>query len=262
MGTHPIFESDFDCLTDKSKEKAMFEARLEKGDILKKTMDALKDLIKEAVWDVSGQGLSLQSMDSSHVSLVQVTLWTEGFETFRCDKNLALGVNMDTMGKLMKCAANDDAITLKSEDNGDLLGLVFESKSGDKSSELEMKLMDLDIEQLGIPEQDYSCTIKMPSVEFARICKDLANIGNAKINLTQGANVDKEEESIIIDMQEAVNLTFALRYLNFFTKATPLSSQVILSLGPEVPLVVEYDIEDIGHVKYFLAPKIEDEDEE
>ena len=50
----------------------MFEARLEKGDILKKTMDALKDLIKEAVWDVSGQGLSLQSMDSSHVSLVQV----------------------------------------------------------------------------------------------------------------------------------------------------------------------------------------------
>jgi len=133
----------------------MFEARLEKGDVLKKTMDALKDLIKEAVWDVSAQGLSLQSMDSSHVSLVQVTLRTEGFETFRCDKNLALGVNMDTMGKLMKCAANDDAITLRSEDNGDLLGLVFESKSGDKSSEFEMKLMDLDIEQLGIPEQDY-----------------------------------------------------------------------------------------------------------
>ena len=104
---------------------------------------------------------------------IQVTLRTEGFETFRCDKNLALGVNMDTMGKLMKCAANDDTITLKSEDNGDLLGLVFESKvtdlcclrkwktscfqSGDKSSEFEMKLMDLDIEQLGIPEQDYRC---------------------------------------------------------------------------------------------------------
>ena len=62
---------------------------------------------------------------------IQVTLRTEGFETFRCDKNLALGVNMDTMGKLMKCAANDDTITLKSEDNGDLLGLVFESKVTD-----------------------------------------------------------------------------------------------------------------------------------
>ena len=52
------------------------------------------------------------------------------------------------------------------------------------------------------------------------------------------------------------------RYLNFFTKATPLSKRVILSLSPEVPLVVEYDIEDVGHVKYFLAPKIDDEDDE
>merc|ERR1712235_101807 len=144
-------------------------------------------------------------MDSSHVSLVQVTLRTEGFETFRCDKNLALGVNMDTMGKLMKCAANDDAITLRSEDNGDLLGLVFESKIG----------------------ESVQITVTKGGVTFSA----KGDIGNAKINLTQGGNVDKEEESIVIDMQEAVNLTFALRYLNFFTKATPLSSQVILSLS-------------------------------
>lgn len=261
----------------------MFEARLEKADVLKKTMDALKDLIKEAVWDVSAQGLSLQSMDSSHVSLVQVTLRTEGFETFRCDKNLALGVNMDTMNKLMKCASNDDSITLKSEDNGDLLTMIFESKNGEKTSEFEMKLMDLDIEQLGIPEQEYSCTIKMPSSEFMRVCKDLSNIGesvnvtvvkggvnfsakgdigNAKIHVAESSNVDNEKDAVTVEVSEPVNLTFALRYLNFFTKATPLSSQVILSLSPEVPLVVEYDIEDIGHVKYFLAPKIENEDDE
>jgi len=28
MGTHPIFESDFDCLTDMSSEKTMFVATL------------------------------------------------------------------------------------------------------------------------------------------------------------------------------------------------------------------------------------------
>jgi len=51
-------------------------------------------------------------------------------------------------------------------------------------------------------------------------------------------------------------------YLNFFTKATPLSGQVSLSISPDVPLVVAYEIEDLGHVKYFLAPKIENEDDE
>ena len=60
-------------------------------------------------------------------------------------------------------------------------------------------------------------------------------------------------------MNEDVTLTFALRYLNFFTKATGLSSNVTLSLSSEVPLVVEYTIEELGYVRYYLAPKIEDD---
>jgi proliferating cell nuclear antigen len=47
--------------------------------------------------------------------------------------------------------------------------------------------------------------------------------------------------------------------LNFFTKATGLSSNVTLSLSSEVPLVVEYTIEELGYVRYYLAPKIEDD---
>merc|ERR1712083_1152810 len=35
-----------------------------------------------------------------------------------------------------------------------------------------------DQEQLGIPETVYSTTIKMPSTEFQRICRDLAAIGD------------------------------------------------------------------------------------
>lgn len=72
----------------------MFEARLIQGSILKKVLDALKDLITEASWDVSSHGISLQSMDSSHVSLVQLTLRKDGFEEYRCDRNLAMGVNL------------------------------------------------------------------------------------------------------------------------------------------------------------------------
>ena len=37
-------------------------------------------------------------------------------------------------------------------------------------------------------------------------------------------------------MTEAVSLTFALRYLNFFTKATSLSDSVTISMSKDVPL--------------------------
>ena len=36
--------------------------------------------------------------------------------------------------------------------------------------------------------------------------------------------------------------------------------QVSLSMSPDVPLVVEYHIGDLGCMRYYLAPKIDDED--
>ena len=70
----------------------------------------------------------------------------------------------------------------------------------------------------------------------------------------------QEEESTTIELQDAVNLTFALRYLNFFTKATPLADQVSLNMSPDVPLMVEYAIKGKGFVRFYLAPKIDEEE--
>jgi proliferating cell nuclear antigen len=88
------------------------------------------------------------------------------------------------------------------------------------------------------------------------------DIGQANVTVRQNTTVDKEEEMVCVELQEPVSLTFALRYLNSFTKATPLSSQVILSMSKDLPVVVEYKIEDMGYVRYYLAPKIEDEETE
>ena len=72
----------------------MFEARLVQGSLLKKVLEALKDLIETASWDCSSTGMSLQSMDSSHVSLVQLEMRKDGFDTYRCDRNMAMGVTI------------------------------------------------------------------------------------------------------------------------------------------------------------------------
>ena len=72
----------------------MFEARLLQGSLLKKVMEALKDLLNEAAWDCSDAGIQLQAMDNSHVSLVSLNLRAEGFDKYRCDRNLAMGMNL------------------------------------------------------------------------------------------------------------------------------------------------------------------------
>lgn len=83
------------------------------------------------------------------------------------------------MVKILKCAGSDDIVTIKAQDNPDSVIFVFESENQEKVSDYEMKLMNLDQEHLGIPETDYSCIIKLPSMEFARICRDLSQFGES-----------------------------------------------------------------------------------
>ena len=134
-------------------------------------VEAIKDLIEDANFDCNSSGFSLQAMDSSHVSLVALTLRADGFEHYRCDRNVSMGewssccwrrgveaggvgrawrgrargtwarpgnaggfpaagMKLGNLSKILKCAGNDDAITMKSEDSGDTITFVFEAPGG------------------------------------------------------------------------------------------------------------------------------------
>ena len=102
----------------------------------------------------------------------------------------------------------------------------------------------------------------------------------------------KDENKTLIEMAEETTLTFSLRYLSLFTRATalcgsvrrlalrpslvlsvwPLSQattavhhrdpyvpQVGLNMSADVPLMVEYKVEGLGYVRFYLAPKIDEE---
>ena len=118
-------------------------------------------------------------MDNSHVALVSMMLKSESFSPFRCDRNIALGINLTSLTKVLRAAAASDILTIKAEDAPDVINLVYESSEKDRISEYDIKLMDIDQEHLGIPETEYAATISMPSGEFQRICRDLMNISES-----------------------------------------------------------------------------------
>ena len=54
-------------------------------------LEAIRELITEANFEVGHGGINLQAMDSSHVSLVALTLRSDGFDEFRCDRSFSMG---------------------------------------------------------------------------------------------------------------------------------------------------------------------------
>jgi len=226
------------------------------------------------------------------------------------------------LSKILKCMTPKDSLSIQAQSDGDVVNFIFESMDQKRYSNFELKLNDIDQEQLGIPETEYETIIEMPSAEFQRICRDLAAIGDTvTISATKqgvkfsvngdigsgdmtikgmmtnnnngsssskikkdpdetqmeedededmGAphgNVDDDmdgdnDNAVKINLTDSVQQTFSLRYLNNFTKATGLSDKVILRMGTDVPLEVEYKIgdENFGNLRYYLAPKIDDDE--
>merc|ERR1711887_45868 len=147
----------------------------------------------------------------------------------------------------------------------------------------ELRMMDLDVEQLGIPEQDYQATFSMPSAEFSKIIKDLliigesvtidvkksgvtfraeGEIGKSEVHLEKGEAVGDSDEAFNLEVNDPIELSFATQYLKKFTAAGPLSRDVTVALSADVPMVIAYEVEEFGHLKYFLAPKIDDDDDD
>jgi proliferating cell nuclear antigen len=106
-------------------------------------------------------------------------LRSDAFSPFRCDRNIALGINLGSLTKVLRACDTNDQLTLKAEDAPDVVNLVFESNDRDRISEYDIKLMDIDQEHLGIPETEYAATVTMPATEFQRICRDLSALSES-----------------------------------------------------------------------------------
>eukprot|EP00811_Abedinium_folium_P000884 NODE_10811_length_1327_cov_13.584167.p1 GENE.NODE_10811_length_1327_cov_13.584167~~NODE_10811_length_1327_cov_13.584167.p1 ORF type:complete len:260 (-),score=73.04 NODE_10811_length_1327_cov_13.584167:450-1229(-) len=258
----------------------VLQAHLQQAILLKKVVDAMKDLCKDVNFDCSEKGLQVQSMDSSHVALVSMLLRESAFADFKCDRATSLGMNVDSLGKIFKMCGPSDSLKLRWENDADTVAFQLESGEEDRVADFDLKLMQIESEHMEIPEQHYKVIAKLPSAEFQKVCRDLKEFGETmqmsaskdgikfSVQGDLGAgNImlkpresERPEERVTLNVHEPVTATFALRYLVIFAKAAPLCGTVELGLGPDAPLSVKYDLEaaDNGFVQFYLAPKIDE----
>uniref|UniRef100_A0A915LJI1 DNA sliding clamp PCNA n=1 Tax=Meloidogyne javanica TaxID=6303 RepID=A0A915LJI1_MELJA len=254
----------------------MFEAKFSNAGLFKKIIEAIKDLVSDAPFDCSESSLCLQAMDGSHVALVSLKLEIGIFDVYRCDRTISLGLNSGELNKVLKCAKADDTLMIQFQDGEkDTVTFTLEDNKGRKQ-DITLKLLDLDNEHLGIPDQKYSAVIEMPSAEFKKVCSDIATFSDTMTIIATKSNIvfkgSGDAFTIFLDsllilyfkrvdfnVKEKVTLNFSIKYLINFTKASSLSPRVRLSMSDAVPIVIEYEIEGNGFLRFYLAPKIEED---
>ncbi|CAE7821991.1 PCNA [Symbiodinium sp. CCMP2592] len=257
----------------------VLDAQLQQAGLFKKVAESMKDLCKEVNFDCSERGMQVQSMDSSHVALVSLMLRESAFAEFKCERPVSLGMNVDSLTKILKMTGPSDTLKIRHRGDTDVVNFQCEG-SDDRISEFDLKLFQIENEHMEIPEQHYKVVAKLPSSEFQKICRDLkefgetlhltgdkdglkfvvsGDIGSGNV-LLKPRETEKPEEKVSLTVHEPVTAAFALRYLVNFSKASPLCGSVTLGFAPDAPLLVQYDLEteEKGHMKFYLAPKIDE----
>ena len=107
----------------------------------------------------------------------------KNFEFYQCNYDkIIIAVNMLHLFKLINSIDNDDTLTIyiEKDDYNDgvvsELGLKFENGDIKQSKIQKLKLIEPEQDELEIPDVEFSSVINMPSNDFQKIIRDLANI--------------------------------------------------------------------------------------
>ena len=153
-------------------------------------------------------------------------------------------------------------------------GIKIENTDKNSSTVFYLKMLDIDEEEINIPDIELDSVITMPSNDFQRMCRDMQNISD-QIVLTSSEYMLKLEchgdfasqETLIGEAnhglsfskceKNAISGKFSLKYINLFTKSTNLSNTVEIYLKKDFPLMLKYNVANLGNLMFCLAPTID-----
>lgn len=252
------------------------------------------------------EGLSFQTMDTSHVSIVELTIPKEWFSQYTCSQNVVLGINVSILHKILAVKEKTHILKIIYEASADTLEIHFlnleniveeekkedvPEKKGKKTKKekvpkvLEMKtyekhfeipLVDMDMERMEIPQIEYEAEFSLASTNFSNIVTQLRMFGdtmeiqcseqqiilythsNESGKMSVEISVDDLTEFAINEGQE-LKLSFSLIYLNHICGFNRLTKDIEIKICNDYPLCAVYKLSEGALIRFFLAPKMEDE---
>ena len=238
--------------------------------------EGLKDILTDTNIEFSPVGIKLLCMDGNHVSLVSLKLESQNFEHYECSNTFKIGLNILNFYKLIKIVGNNDTISLSiTTSDPTEMRIIIENTEKNSITQFDLKLLDIDDEELSIPDSEFETIITMPSSDFQRYCRDMVILGDTiiiesigeKLVLkcqgdfaTQKTEIHSSSNNSQFSQTSSNDVSgrFSLKYLNLFTKCTNLCSIVELYLKNDYPILIKYSVASLGSILFCLAPKMDD----
>jgi len=244
----------------------------------KTLIETLNGLLSDASIQFTKQGIYIREMDYPHSKIfMNLELYADNFEQFYCREDIIIGVKLGRLNQIIKTVGANNILTLfmDENDNNTKLGISISNKDKNIKTNYKINLLDRNYESLDPIMEEYPCIISMSATYFQKICRDAGGLAT-KMNITRpkdclfiifefdGEHTD--QETIVGEAKdyltfvkndlsnEVINGNYELEQLITFAKCTSISTNVKIHLSNKHPLMVEYQVGNLGIIQLTLNP--------
>ena len=143
---------------------------------IRNMITAIKDILTDATITFSKDGMKIINFDKTHTILVNVSLNSHKFEHYVCDpEKIIVCTNTLHLFKLISTMSNDDTLSMyidKADYHDGIvshLGLQYDNGDIKQCYSQKLRLIDPDMEELVVPDVEYSTIINLPTTDFQKI---------------------------------------------------------------------------------------------
>jgi proliferating cell nuclear antigen len=248
------------------------------GGAIRTLFEVMKEIVHDVCLCFDNTGIKLTTMDGSRCALIYLRLDASRFEVFHCTGKVNTGINMNSMFKLVRTTGSHDTITLyQKNDVSNELGICISNADRNSVTDFALKLLDVDSEDIRLPDVEFDSVITLPSSYFQRLCRDMINIGDTveissapdgTLKLSTHGDFARQEtfmgeategSGMVVSANTGAEVSgrFSLKFLVLFCRASSLCATVELLIKQSFPLIMKFNVASLGEIKFCLAPKVD-----
>ncbi|BBI30554.1 proliferating cell nuclear antigen [Acanthamoeba castellanii medusavirus] len=263
--------------------------------------DALKDMVHEINLKFfpeahPAHGMTTMAMDSSRTSLVHMECPSRRIKesgAFHCKRDTCAGINVAYFHRIIKTLKSHDSMAIYIPDDSKGVLKIRAYQSGSNALQTyKITLLDLDDDIIEIPEIEFDCIRSINAELFQNTVHyvvqgvDPKRIGvmrdtNQRLLITGQGNystakmsLDETQAGPVAGSASSSNSTekpaatesicnyYPVRHINTAIKPYQVCEDLRLYLKTDWALIIEYPLAGLGSLRFCVAPKGDDADEE
>ncbi len=236
---------------------------------LKESIAIISELVNEATFKVTPQGIELVAMDPANVAMVIFKLLSSSFVEYKVDKPQEIAINLSNLKQVLRRAKPNDAITLELEENK--LKITLKSNT---TRTFSLPIIDLEEKEQRVPELNFAATVRTSSsvlneaVEDVDIVAESVSFMAEKGKFTVQAEGDLSKAHIEIEEDkdtkvevkgDKVRSKYSIEYLKKMITGSKLADEVTINFNKDYPLRLDYKTIDRVALSFILAPRVEND---